>query len=91
MERCKQCESPVAKSDVNCINCGDPVNAPVKSKTDFRRHFGKIVTGLFILSAALSVVALFTNYVGSFITLLATTIVLLMVKKSSDEMSSPQQ
>ena len=81
----------MAKSDVTCINCGDPVNAPVKSKADFRRHFGKIVTGLFILSAALSVVALFTNYVGSFITLLATTIALLMVKKSADEMSSSQQ
>ena len=91
MQRCKQCESPVAKGDVNCINCGDLVNSPVESKPNFRQHFGKIVTGLFILSAALTVVALFTNYVGSFITLLATTIVLLMVKKSADEMSSSQQ
>lgn len=80
----------MAKGDVNCINCGDLVNAPVK-KANFRQHFGKIVTGLFILSAALTIVALFTNYVGSFITLLATTVVLLMVKKSADEMSSSQQ
>jgi hypothetical protein len=36
-------------------------------------------------------VALFTNYVGSFVTCLAVTIVLLMVKKSADEMSSSQQ
>jgi len=91
MQRCKQCESPVAKGDVNCINCGDLVNAPAKSKTNFRHHFGKIVTGMFILSSALTVVALFTSYVGSFMTLLATTIVLLMVKKSADEMSSSQQ
>lgn len=91
MQRCKQCESPVAKGDVNCVNCGDLVNTPVKSKTNFRQHFGKIVTGLFILSSALTVVALFTNYVGSFMTLLATTIALLMVKKSADEMSSSQQ
>jgi hypothetical protein len=91
MERCKQCESPVAKSDVTCVNCGDPVNRPVKAKANLRQHFGKIVTGLFILSAALSVVALFTNYVGSFITCLAVTIVLLMVKKSADEMSSSEQ
>jgi hypothetical protein len=90
MQRCKQCESPIAKSDVNCVNCGDLVG-PVKPKTDFRKHFGKIVTVLFILSAALTVVALFTNYVGSFITLLAATIALLMVKKSADEMSSSQQ
>jgi hypothetical protein len=91
MQRCKQCDSPVAKSDVNCISCGDLVNSPVKSKTNFRQHFGKIVTGLFILSAALTIAALFTSYVGSFITLLATTIVLLMVKKSADEMSSSSQ
>ena len=50
-----------------------------------------MVTVLFILSAALTVVALFTSYVGSFITCLATTIVLLMVKKSADEMSSSEQ
>ena len=90
MERCKQCESPLAKSDVSCINCGE-LARPVKPKRDLRQHFGKVVTGLFILSAILSVVALFTNYVGSFITCLAVTIVLLMVKKSADEMSSSQQ
>jgi len=90
MQRCAQCESSLAKTDVTCINCGEPV-APAKPKTNIRRHFGKIVTALFILSAALTVVALFTNYVGSFITLLAETIALLMVKKSADEMSSTQQ
>ncbi len=90
MQRCKQCESPLAKSDVACINCGELVN-PVKPKTNLRRHFGKVVTGLFILSAVLTVVALFTNYVGSFVTCLASTIALMMVKKSADEMSSSQQ
>ena len=90
MQRCKQCESPIAKSDVACINCGELVD-PVKPKTDFRRHFGKVVTVMFIISAVLSVVALFTNYVGSFITCIAVTVVLLMVKKSADEMSSSEQ
>ena len=90
MQRCKQCEGPLAKSDVACINCGELV-APVASNTGYRKHFGKVVTGLFILSAGLTVVAMFTSYVGSFVTLLATTIVLLMVKKSADEMSSSQQ
>ena len=90
MQRCKQCDSPLAKSDAACVNCGESV-APVKTKPDFRQKFGKLVTVLFILSAVLSVVALFTNYVGSFITCLAVTIVLLMVKKSADEMSSSQQ
>jgi len=90
MQRCKQCDSPLAKSDLACINCGEAIK-PVKTKPDFRKKFGKLVTVLFILSAALTVVALFTSYVGSFITLLAATIVLLMVKKSADEMSSSEQ
>ena len=90
MQRCKQCESPLAKADVSCVNCGESV-VQVKSKGGaVRQHFGKIVTGLFLLSAVLTIVALFTNYVGSFITLLAATIALLMVKKSADEMSSTQ-
>jgi hypothetical protein len=90
MQRCKQCESPLAKSDVACVNCGELAN-PVKSKANFKGHFGKLVTVLFILSAALTVVALFTDYVGSFLTLLGATIALLMVKKSADEMSSSQE
>ena len=90
MQRCKQCESPLAKTDVSCVHCGELVN-PVKPKADLRGRFGKVVTVLFILSAVLTLVALFTNYVGSFITCLAVTIVLLMVKKSADEMSSSEQ
>jgi len=90
MERCKQCETTVAKDDVNCVNCGSVVNS-VKSKSNLSQHFGKVVTVLFALSAALTIAALFTNYVGSFVTLLAVTIALLMVKKSADEMSASRQ
>jgi hypothetical protein len=90
MQRCKQCETTLAKTDLACVHCGELI-APAKPKTNYRQHFGKIVTGLFVLSAGLTIVALFTNYVGSFITLLAATIALLMVKKSADEMSSSQE
>jgi len=90
MQRCKQCESPLAKTDVSCINCGELIHV-AEPKSNLKKRFGKVVTVLFILSSALTVVALFTSYVGSFVTLLATTIVLLMVKKSADEMSSSQQ
>ena len=86
MERCKQCESPLAKSDASCVNCGELIQ-PRETKPSNRKRFGKLVTVMFIFSAALTVVALFTSYVGSFITCLATTVVLLMVKKSADEMS----
>jgi ABC-type uncharacterized transport system permease subunit len=90
MQRCKQCESPLAKTDVSCINCGELIHV-VEPKGNFKKRFGKVVTVLFIISSALTVVALFTSYVGSFMTCLGATIVLLMVKKSADEMSSTQQ
>ena len=90
MQRCKQCESPLAKTDVSCINCGELIHV-AEPKTNLKKRFGKIVTALLILSSGLTVVALFTTYVGSFVTCLGATIVLIMVKKSADEMSSSEQ
>ena len=81
----------MAKSDVNCVNCGELVNCAGEIQDQLPPALWQDRHGLFILSAGLTVVALFTNYVGSFITLLAATIALLMVKKSADEMSSSQQ
>ena len=80
----------MAKTDVSCINCGELIASAVP-KTNLKKRFGKVVTVLFIISSALTVVALFTSYVGSFLTCLGATIVLLMVKKSADEMSSSEQ
>ena len=80
----------MAKTDVSCINCGELIHV-VEPKGNFKKRFGKVVTVLFIISSALTLVALFTSYVGSFMTCLGATIVLLMVKKSADEMSSSEQ
>ena len=82
MQRCKQCDAPLARTDVSCVTCGELVN-PVNNKPNFRTRFRKVVTVMFFISAALTVVAVFTSYVGSFLTLLGATIVLLMVKKSA--------
>jgi uncharacterized paraquat-inducible protein A len=90
MQRCEQCDGVLTKSDATCVRCGEAVKA-VRTKPDLRQRFGKLVTVVFILSAVLTVVALFTNYVGSFVTCLGATIALLMVKKSADEISSSQK
>jgi ABC-type uncharacterized transport system permease subunit len=90
MQRCKQCESPLAKTDLSCINCGELIHV-TEPKSNLKKRFGKVVTILFVISSALTLVALFTSYVGSFMTCLGATIVLLMVKKSADEMSSSEQ
>ena len=80
----------MAKTDVSCINCGELIHVTAP-KSNLKKRFGKVVTVLFIISSALTLVALFTSYVGSFMTCLGATIVLLMVKKSADEMSSSEQ
>ena len=80
----------MAKTDVSCINCGELIHVTAP-KSNLKKRFGKVVTVLFIMSSALTLVALFTSYVGSFMTCLGATIVLLMVKKSADEMSSSEQ
>jgi len=80
----------LAKTDVSCINCGELIHVTAP-KSNLKKRFGKVVTVLFIMSSALTLVALCTSYVGSFMTCLGATIVLLMVKKSADEMSSSEQ
>jgi len=80
----------LAKTDLSCINCGELIHV-TEPKSNLKKRFGKVVTILFVISSALTLVALFTSYVGSFMTCLGATIVLLMVKKSADEMSSSEQ
>ena len=80
----------MAKTDLSCINCGELIHV-TEPKSNLKKRFGKVVTILFVISSALTLVALFTSYVGSFMTCLGATIVLLMVKKSADEMSSSEQ
>jgi len=80
----------LAKTAASCISCGELIHVTAP-KSNLKKRFGKVVTVLFIISSALTLVALFTSYVGSFMTCLGATIVLLMVKKSADEMSSSEQ
>ena len=91
MQRCRQCETPLAQTDVNCINCGTPIKTTVSGKVIFRRRFQKVVTGMFFLCGGLTVASLFTDYAPSFITCIAVTIVMLMVKKSADEMAQASE
>lgn len=86
MERCRTCEGTIAKNETECITCG----TPVRPKTDAnkgRARFGRIVTALLFFSAAFTLAGLFTDYGPPFMTGVAVCVVLVLVKKSADEMT----
>ena len=90
MERCRQCDAPLAKTDVNCVTCGANLKPDTKKAT-FQKRFQKGVTVMFFISATLMVASLFTSSVPSFFTCFGVTIVLYMVRSSAGEMTQASE
>jgi hypothetical protein len=83
MERCLQCNSTLTVTEKECFTCGSTV--PEKNpKASFSERFQSAVKFLFIGSAIMMVVSLFTDL--SFIKTFAATVVLFLVKNSADHM-----
>ena len=80
-----QCEATMTPEEMTCLNCGAS-KKPKSEKTGGRYRFRQAVTIIFFASALLSLVALFTDYGPPFLTCMAVTLVLLLVKSSADEM-----
>ena len=85
MQRCLQCEATMTPKETTCPNCGS-ASKPKSEKGGFKSRFRTAVKIFFLLSAVLSVVALFTDYGPPFLTCVSVTLVLLLVKSSADEM-----
>jgi|SRR5579863_8553738 len=83
MERCLQCNSTLTTKETECFTCGSSV--PEKNpKPAFSERFQSVVKFLFIGSAIMMVVSLFTDL--SFTKTFAATVVLFLVKNSADNM-----
>lgn len=85
MQRCLQCEATMTPKELNCPNCG----ASAKPKAEgggVKQHFRNAVKLFFLISALMTVLSLFTDWGPPFLTSLAVTLVLLLVKNSADEM-----
>jgi hypothetical protein len=83
MEHCLQCNSTLTAQETECFTCGSAV--PEKNaKPTFSDRFQGAVKYLFIASAIMTAVSLFTDL--SFIKCLAATVVLFLVKNSADNM-----
>ena len=83
MERCLQCNSTLTAKETECFTCGSSV--PEKNpKPAFSDRFQSVVKFLFVGSAIMMVVSLFTDL--SFTKTFAATVVLFLVKNSADHM-----
>jgi hypothetical protein len=83
MEHCLQCNSTLTPQEKECFTCGSAV--PEKNpKSTFGDRFQTAVKFLFIGSAIMMVVSLFTDL--SFFKTFAATVVLFLVKNSADHM-----
>ena len=85
MQRCRTCEGTIAKNETECITCGTPVK-PKGNPNKGRVRFSKLVTVMLFCSAGLTLAGLFTDYGPPFMTGVAVCVVLVLVKKSADEM-----
>lgn len=85
MQRCMQCEATMTPKELNCPNCGSSA-LPKSARGGIKHHFRTIIKVLFLVSAVMSVLALFTSWGPPFMTCVAVTLVLLLVKNSADEM-----
>ena len=83
MERCSQCNSTLMPQEKECFTCGSTV--PEKNpKPAFSDRFQTLVKFLFIASAIMTAVSLFTDL--PFVKCSAATLVLFLVKNSADHM-----
>lgn len=84
--RCLQCNATLRQEEKICYGCGSAV-PQAHPKMTYGQHFQSIVKVLFLLSAVLTVVSIFTDYVPSFAKCFGSMVILFFVKNSADQMT----
>lgn len=73
------------KDEKKCFLCGSDV-IPDRTKVTLQQRFTSAVKVALIISAAMTVASLFTDYVPSFVKCMVITVVLGLVKNSAQQM-----
>ena len=86
--RCRDCNSTIKPGEARCYACNAiaPEDAML-TKGSFGRKFAAGISLMFFASAALTVASLFLEDTPSFMKCLTTTLVLLFVKSSANQMA----
>lgn len=92
MDRCRQCNSTMAKLETVCWACNSEV-VDLNPKPGFAQRFQSVLNFLFILFAALAVAALVVpaGYVPSISKCLVGLLVIVLVRSSSFAMSEAKK
>jgi hypothetical protein len=85
MNRCRECNATMTKTETTCLGCGSELE--VITQTDrWGGRFRVIIKILFFASAALTIASLFWDATPPFSRCAITTLVLLVVMSSADQM-----
>jgi hypothetical protein len=90
MNRCRECHATMTKTETTCISCGSALE--VTTNTDqVGKGFRVVIKILFFISAGMSVVSLLVPSdllpgMPAFSKCMVSTLVLLIVKSSADQM-----
>ena len=85
MQRCRACEATMTPAELHCLRCGTSATRE-DPRLNFQLRCRTGIKCLFVVSAVMSVASLFISLGPSFITCVAATFVLFLVKTSADQM-----
>ena len=86
MSKCPSCNGTLRKEETECFMCGAPV-PQAKTQLSLQDRFRIGVKYAFFASGALTVASLFTDFTPSFVKCFVTTLILMLVKSSADQMA----
>ena len=87
MLRCMVCNGILRKEEKACFTCGTGVSQETKN-TPFAKRISSIMTLVLIGSVLLTGASFFSNRTPPFSACLASSIILLFVKRSADQFST---
>lgn len=85
MDRCLECNATLKADETVCYTCGS-ARPPKDQKPNLIARCAGLIKVLFIASGLLTVASLFFEATPSFIACLTTTIILLFVSRSAEQM-----
>jgi len=85
MIRCLDCNSTLTKEETACFTCGATVKL-VSAQMVFGERFASFLKFAFLGSGVLTIASLFFDATPSFAKCLTTTVVLLFVRSSAEQM-----
>jgi hypothetical protein len=85
MDRCRDCNSTLKPDETVCFTCGSMRQMKSPGASALQRFAVAVKIG-FIASGVLTVVSLFWDATPSFLKCLATTMILLFVNRSAEQM-----